>query len=636
MPEATQLPLQPATIEPLVVADVNFHVTKSIDQCPPGLQAREFLANAVEAELLEEEQGVRQIRLKAVCIDGVPKLAIWNSGRGMSSEELKRATDLASSIRKKQGLERLENRGEGAKVAALPWNHAGLRIRSCRKGVVSEVVLKRVSNVYGRVRDELQDQHNNVVYDTAWDATEAAQAEGNSTERDWTEVVCMGQEKNHDTTRFPYGVGRGEGHRREVLTEIFDRFYAVPSHVALEADESLHGRKGSVAFRLMKDVIAKWGNDHSLLRSERVSVRDGVVVEFVHTQMLSGNNTVMGSRELTGQSSRVALVWNGEMYDAHIGLDWRRIAAGFGLPHVHSVVSVFVHLADAAPVRNGAYRLDLRSKESGELVEVDDFQSEIRAAMPQWIRQLVNDALQPRRVSDMSAVKKELERRLREARIRPVDLNRPGTLAPTHPISGSTRQLVAALEFATTGEARGGKSKTSQPTVLDPDASGPEGSRKQPPKAGIASIKRRRTVQNVTSAPDIRWLDTEAQVTAEELVDRAGKYDYATNTLYLNGLYDAVQGKIAKLEAQYAQQVEWAEVRDIVTDRVRAAMALHVGSIVVYALAKQGRPSWTDTDWKAAFSTQSLTVAADQSEHLLGDIRSGLAATGAFKAARVV
>jgi hypothetical protein len=101
----------------------------------------------------------------------------------------------------------------------------------------------------------------------------------------------------------------------------------------------------------------------------------------------------------------------------------------------------------------------------------------------------------------------------------------------------------------------------------------------------------------------------------------------------LNALYDAVDGKIAKLEAQYAQQVDWEGVRGLVIDKVRASMALHIGSVVVYALAKQGRATWKDADWKKALEPESLTVAADQSEYVLGDIRSGLGATAAFKAA---
>ena len=219
----------------------------------------------------------------------------------MTTGELVRATNLASSIRKTQGLERDQNRGEGAKVAALPWNHAGLRLRSCCEGVVSGVILARVNDIYGRRRYPVVDDNDVVVsYDSAWDVTEDAKAENYPTDHDWTEVVCIGRQLHQDTTRWPYGEGRGAGTRREVLTEIFDRFYSVPALVKLEADESLHGRKGSMVFRLMKDVIAKWGNDHSKLRFERVPIRDGIEIEFVHTPMLSGNNTVMGAHELTG------------------------------------------------------------------------------------------------------------------------------------------------------------------------------------------------------------------------------------------------------------------------------------------------------------------------------------------------
>src|SRR5262249_35716084 len=159
-------------------------------------------------------------------------------------------------------------------------------------------------------------------------------------------------------------------------------------------------------------------------------------LEFVHTPMLSGNNTVMGARELTGQPTRVAIVWRGEMYDARIGADWRKIAAGFWLPPLHSVVSLFFHLPDQSPVPDGHYRSDRRWADSGEIVEVDEFQALIRAAMPEWLKNLVADALKPRRASDMSGVREELERRLRKARVRPVDMGRPGQEAPSEPRLG--------------------------------------------------------------------------------------------------------------------------------------------------------------------------------------------------------
>jgi hypothetical protein len=322
------------------------------------------------------------------------------------------------------------------------------------------------------------------------------------------------------------------------------------------------------------------------------------------------------------------------MYDAHVGAEWRSIAAGFGLPHVHSVISVFVHLPDNAPIRNGPYRLDLRWKDTGEEVEAEDFQAEIRNRMPQWVRSLVADALKPRQASDMSAVKRELERRLREARIRPVNLDRPGAERPKPPIAGlgpHTLEIVEQTKIP--GPAPGPSPRSNNQTVIDPDA--PIESNPSVPQQN-AIVKRRQALKSISTAPDLIWLDTPEQVEAEELIDRAGKYEFATNTLYLNGLYVAVEKKITALQEHYGQQVDWDQVRAIVVDKIRAAMALHIGSVVVYALAKQGRTKWNDNQWKAALTTESLTVAADQSEYLLGDIRTGLAQTAAFKMAKVI
>ena len=70
----------------------------------------------------------------------------------------------------------------------------------------------------------------------------------------------------------------------------------------------------------------------------------------------------------------------------------------------------------------------------------------------------------------------------------------------------------------------------------------------------------------VTSAPEITWLDTERQVAGEEFVDRAAKYDTPTNLPQW-----ALHRKVARLDEQYAPQMDWDNVYNLVTDRVRAA-----------------------------------------------------------------
>jgi hypothetical protein len=147
-----------------------------------------------------------------------------------------------------------------------------------------------------------------------------------------------------------------------------------------------------------------------------------------------------------------------------------------------------------------------------------------------------------------------------------------------------------------------------EPTILDPDAETSQKDRQRAESPRRPTTPRKRSIQLVSTAPEIIWLDTESQIEGEDLIDRAGKYDRPTNRLFLNGLYHAVKEKIDTLESQLSQQVDWAAIRGMVVDRVRAEMALHIGSVVIFALAKQGLPTWTEVQWQKALEPETLTV----------------------------
>src|SRR5690606_13981057 len=111
------------------------------------------------------------------------KLAIWNTGPGMSSVELDHICDLAASFGKDMALE--GNFGMGAKVASLPSNPLGMRYRSCRDGVVSQVILGKRDGKYGKVWVPVEDLFEEVV-----DVTDQVRLEGEyALDEDWTEVV---------------------------------------------------------------------------------------------------------------------------------------------------------------------------------------------------------------------------------------------------------------------------------------------------------------------------------------------------------------------------------------------------------------------------------------------------------------
>lgn len=612
--------------EPIGVHDINFHVRQSIEQCPPGLQQRELLQNAFETEVLPEEAGKRRVEIRAHVIDGVTKLAIYNTGHGMTEEELVTATDLSSSIRKTKGLTGRANRGEGAKVASLPWNGSGMIFRSCREGEVSEAVLARYGDVYARKKREVELDDGTPAYGTSWNITEEAVEEGYATDYDWTEVTLLGNVDDQEAAFRPYGPDIGSGDKRSVLTEIVDRFYDFPDHVEVFAEDAYHGRKSLMELRPMarafkRHETEKTSDGKPRVRRERVPLSDGIEAEFVHLPLLAGSNNALGAHELAGDATRGAIVWQREMYDPRVGMRWKNCAASFGLPAIHRRMSFFIHIPDNYRVREGSYRQRLVSTRSGEEVELDDFQEEVRACMPDWVKALVQKALEPKRVTDMDEVKKELQRRLRKARIKGIDKGKAGVgpffaAGPIGP--GDPSMTTTSVTESTT------------PTVVDPNA--------PVPPSGPTPLRKRKKAKSraaLSIAPDIQWLDKESQVDSEQLEERAGKYNEPTNTLYLNALHGSVAGKVDELEEHYARIVDIDQVRDEIIDQVKVEMALAIGTVVVNALAKQGLKTWDKEHREKAFSSESLTVAAEATDGIVSVLRSRLSNRESFRAARV-
>lgn len=312
------------------------------------------------------------------------------------------------------------------------------------------------------------------------------------------------------------------------------------------------------------------------------------------------------------------------MYGAKIGNDWRHVAAGYGVPYVHRELSIFIHLQDTYPVRDGAYRQRLASTETGEELECEDFIKEVRNQMPKWVRDLVERALAPKQATSMEEVEKALADRLRQARIRRVE---PATFGVAAGTGGGIPDASAGVHAV-------GQNPSKTETVTDPESdTTPPGQRVRQPSRGNKTVK---AAQRISSAPKIIWVEENEHVEAEELTNRAAKYVPATNQLFMNALHQSVSGKLRDLESHYAGQVDFEQARGLITDYVRVAMALHVGTAVVHALAKQGAVDWTSEQIERGYSTECLTVVAENSEHLLGSIRQRLGTTDAFKAARAL
>ncbi len=339
------------------------------------MMLRELVRNAIEAAGTAPDP---RVVIDAALVEGVSKLRIWNTGRGLTAEELHRMCDIASSIGKPHGLD--GNFGMGAKVAALPSNQRGLRYRSCRDGVVNEVILAKVAGLYGRVLRAGRD----IV-----EVSAAAQRDGRDLARDWTEVVLLGNHADQDTLADPYG---GDPHSPSdwLARGLTERFFRLPAETALLLPD------GSA----FTPLAPAW---QGFARHSAVAAPEGITLHFLH--------------DPSGLRNGAGVVHRNEIYDVRRDGAWVFHAPQFGVPFGARQISVFIELPDAHKVRADGYRQFLRWRDSHQHhVETPHFARLVVAHRPDWLLALIAALSPDARHTD--AVRSELGALARHLRIR--------------------------------------------------------------------------------------------------------------------------------------------------------------------------------------------------------------------------
>lgn len=570
-------------VAPLTIRDIDFTVARQIEQCPKTMMLRELTMNALEAAGKAPE-GARKVIFKAVRIGEngeSDKLAIWNTGPGMSSEDLDHICDLAASLGKEMGLE--GNFGMGAKVASLPSNSLGMRYRSCRDGVVSQVVLGKREGVYGKVLVQFEDGTRASVVD----ATEQVAAEGKySLDQDWTEVVLFGQRLEQDTVRDPYD-GDPEQDRQWITTGLYHRFYKIPDGVEVVYEEGTHPRDGNRYFEPIPQRLANFG------QSEAVETSGGYRVHYFYdpAYKTTGHNASI-SGSVTSSVSTAAIVFRGEMYDVRTGRKWAADAPAFGIPFGARHISVHVELPDSFPARHEAYRRFIQLSQGDQRqLSVEDFAGLVFENRPDWLIEIIN-ALAPQSSGSTDDLRKELQDLLNELRVK----------------SHGPRLAPDGLDAADFGGARG-----AAPVAGDERTD----SRNEKPAdptdliLNQAGVKKANITKNAERAPDIIVLRTKEEAEEKDIGGKAARYVSETNTLFVNLTYPAVTDAQQHLELRYATYDDPEIMREQVRLAAERLIMARVGFAVVFAQAKQLRHEWSPDDVKAGLRPESLSIAAD-------------------------
>jgi hypothetical protein len=551
-----------ATVTKLRVKDEDFLVASMIERCPKGMMIRELLKNALEAAATAPE-GQRRVEFSALPVEGVPKLAIWNTGTGMTGPELYRMCDIAASIRKETGMDR--NFGMGAKVAALPSNQRGLRYRSARKDQVQEVVIGKFDGTYGRLlRPGANGQLTEVIK-----VTEEAQAEGRDAHSEWTEVVLMGNAAEQDTVRDPYN-GHPTANAGWLVRAIGNRFFRFPEDVEIVLQPgSVQGlraphRLGSLAKRLA-----------GLQHYEAVRLPEGIIIHYAYDPPHPTRpNTNASQGDGPERSDAVAaLVHHGEMYSLLRDQQWRREAPSFGVPFVARHVSILVELPDDYPVQAEGYREFLRYR-AGEQAQARlmDFAGLVMRHQPAWLARLLSDASPATLYA--AEVQQELQEMLTELG---VPVRRP-------------RQ---------------------QPALL------PNGQPAPVPPAPPASPHTPR----FETAPALFLLRNPQELADRELTHRAACYYPESHQLHVNLTYPTVAATAKLLSDMAPPDADVEALMAAAQTVAERAMVLRIARALAYGLSKRAAPrEWKEPHMRVLLSPESLSLAAE-------DIRTGWADT---------
>ena len=600
--------------EPLNIYDKTFLISRLVQQAPRSTMIREFFKNAEENAALEPS-GKGEVKIYPVTINGIRKLAFYNTGIGMDEADLRTATEISASLNKSMGLD--GNFGIGAKVSGLAVSPFGIRYRSCKNGAVSQVEIgfDEEKKQYVRFAFELSGGQT----DTVFDVTEAAMKEGKSVDIDWTEVVLMGVSEDHDTVAQPLTKGETVD-RCFIPSEIFRRFASFLPGVKLLVDTAMTkggGKEETGRYRSVKTLDTLLVND---LKSEVVRCDEKKLsIRYIHDPKHSGSGHSTSSTRVPAVASNTfcALVHKGERYDYKTRRPWSAAAPNFGIPFGSKVISIEI-LLDEKSASPNQYRDGLTNPENRSPILAQDFDFWVRDLMPDWVKKIIQDN-SPKSHDNLEDLRSELQKLLDEFKIPTPALRQVNTkqsFKVKEADSGdatSKSDAVDLSEFPNGLELGNDQTEESSKTGHRAD----QDRVKRAPEGAKAS----RSLRALEQVPQIHILEDPAQIDEKMIKGKAASYYKDSQEIFVNGLYPAVNRMATELGNLLVGKGEAELVRSIALTASRRTIAFSVGKAVCFAISKRLVEEWSLSDLEKATTPEALSLPADDYRKTLQDAK---------------
>jgi len=635
----------------LTIGNVGSLVTRTINQAKSkDLMLRELFQNALEATS-KQTSGKKQIKIR----DTDPawfgfqgfyskhKFGIFNTGPGMSSHNLRKATDLSSSIGKVQGVH--NNFGEGAKVSALPVNKSGMIWVSCCNKEVNMVVLRlAVDPITKEERYERQDfpsgdggttdvvnitslfNNQSTIIETFGTVTNPS---GLDSEEDWTYIILCGNDPKQDTTTNPYGklldddvpVKSNYNNKRTAwaMNELYKRFSFVPDDVEIRSDFHSKGGSGSAPFETIMGVLNKKSKLHpNKVQFETISipthstqvdiddpVQNGTInITYVYdgpheSRDKEGNpdsnfdkpESVIGTPATCPTFS--GIIYKNEFYDVRGGggddayKQWQPAAKECGILYGFKYFRVFVHIPESEDIVTDRYRTELQTNTFDKAkILFTDYKHEIYNNMPIWFKDKMKQfAPKPSNLDDLQQDWQNLMDRLNLYQpAEKIKNNTSGSKPNTNPNKKSS--LIP-----------GAKPGNSNQGITN-------GAGLVPALAGKQKI-----IKNAPTPIVLEDQDIKGASVSPTFKYKAGEYAEDQNILFINATYPAVAMAQEYLLDDVGPTSQ--EVEELAYDISVKLITNLVGTGLVYGLVKQGKPGYEE-DFEKVIDPACLSTHADK------------------------
>ncbi|MDO8185810.1 hypothetical protein Q5424_01025 [Conexibacter sp. JD483] len=590
-----------SSVRAIGALNTGFLLEKEGASCGPLQQLRELTQNGIEAVLARGGAGsVAWCAHTPPGNTGARKLSVVDDGTGLTGAEMVHYFgNLAASGRNQA---RDANFGMGAKIALYFHNPEGIIWRSWRGRQGAEVQVRRMPGDAGGVPVYGLVQHRHPDGDgAAWRAIgDELRPQLLADGRNGTQVILLGRDTAHDTTRPP--LARTVGRRGWIRYYLNTRYFELPREVTVVVCEGAPSSEARSAIRGQRSYLDEQAEKAGTVELDAARA---------HWWLLRAQPKRGRQSPLWASSGHLAVLYRGELFamlDSTEG-GYATLQNSFGLRLGYERVVIYLE------PRQDAVEVDIKRTHllvDGAEPAWDRWGREFQASLPDALRGLQAD------LSHAPESRKSIRSRLEQhAAIFQVSAYR----RPRGPVGGTDHDRRArgdrvASEIAHDAPALGydvmadrslpmpGRRSARQPAPTC------RAQTRQPPTPREAGARRS---PPAIELPTVRWVAiAEGTRAAGELEDLAARYDQRADLLTINGDFRLITDMVRRWQATFARG---SAERQLVLLAVQESFEQALIEAVLTARALEGTsqawpaPGRGDGPESRILTPQALTIA---------------------------